>query len=329
MKKKAIGRILIFSIVLAIALSFTGCEAFLEFLAEEMLLTDVNGYVLDARAEAGATEWWVADATVTAHAESGTGFSATAAASAIVDSDGSYRLLNLPAGKYKITGEAAGYTFVPRYVDLSGDEMDLPPLIAYQSTSEAVVILVSWENTSIDVGGYLSYDDYDDELDDRFLIGPNEGTSYAEGSTNYINLDRSVSETDAPSVPRVESITVYDFPFAGAPTDDIAVDPEMLPSHQLRYYVRIDNPSDTLSLTGWDGNEGAAFAQVDIMYNNEHLGVWELPYNTAETVLHVATIERLSDTEYDYRFWIYSAGNANYGLRGLGENLVVPVDNIR
>jgi len=324
MKKKATRRSLIFSIVLVIALSFTGCEAFLEYLAEEMLLTDVNGYVLDARAEAGATDWWVADATVQAYAESGTGFSATAAASAAVGSDGSYRLLNLPAGKYKITGTAAGYTFVPRYVDLSGDEMDLPPLIAYQSTSEAVVILVSWENTAIDVGGYLSYDDGTT----RHFIGPEEGASYIDGTNTYISLDRSVSETDASSVPRVESITVYDFPFQGDPTDDIAVDPDMLPSHQMRYYVRIDNASEVLSLTGWDGNQGAAFAQVDIMYNNEHLGVWELPYNTAETVLHVATIERLSDT-CDYRFWIYSAGNANYGLRGLGENLVVPVDAIR
>jgi len=336
-KRKKIKNLLIAVLAILIVLSFSSCEAFILYLAEELLLTDISGGVVNARSTTSDTDWFTSssdtlvDATIYAYPESGTGFAASTDYQGTVESDGSWYIYDLAPGRYKITGEKTGWTFVPRYVDVDGDDMVIPDIIAYEDDPDAVVILVSWENRDIDVDGYLSYFNGTD----RSSVGPTTDASYS----SHILLDREITGTYLETDPLVVTISIHDietFPDKGSPTDEIPIDPDFAPDHQMRYYVEIaDGSAETLSLTGYEGYAEAAFAQVDIMYNSEHYGSWELPYNTAENILHVLTVEAIdhtidgnADTTADY-FWIYSAGNANYGIRGLDYNVAIPVSEIK
>ncbi|MBN2049945.1 MAG: hypothetical protein JW760_05820 [Spirochaetales bacterium] len=329
MKAKTTRRILVFLMALLMVVSFTSCEAFILWMAEELLLTDITGKAVNAQATGAETEWWLSGtdslsgAAISLYAEAADGgFSSAASYTGYLGSTGAYTIYDIAPGRYKISGELTGWTFVPRYADIDGDDMVIPDLIAYRSVNNEVLIFVSWEDTSIDVDGILSYDT-DTSPGGRSFI-----TTSTPSYPGYINLDRSVAIPSDTSIPRVETISIADYPNPDVAHYDIAYDPDLLPYNQMRYYVKANG---TASLTGVDDGSNstkAAYAQVDVMYNAVHYGVWELPYNTLEDVLHVVTIDAV-DEGSSVSFTIYSAGNAGYGVRSLSPGGAVVVNALK
>lgn len=346
MKKRIlIGTLLVFA-SLALVIGISGCELTL------VLFSDIDGKVVNAKASGSSDSWWT-DGTYSTYGlevglypenSTGTGFSSTAADTDTVDSTGWYDLGNVSPGRYKLTGTGdsanADWIFVPRIVTLSGSGTVLPTLIAYPNPSGIhdtdVLLFVSWENVNHDLDAYLSYDE--DQTDG----GRSQISRWNTSSiTRDINFYRDIQEapTTPASYPRVETIIIDSFSKGGPKNDSTAIDPDAIPWNQMRFYVDCYNyAEDSITLTGEEGASPSAWGQVDVMYGNTHYGSWELPYNTAEEVLWVVTIDSVDDdvidgnfdTNHDY-FWIYSAGNANYDIKstmGSNEGIAIPVTDI-
>ena len=311
------------------SLSLTGCENSFLFPAAEDTRSDISGIVVNAQSEGETETWWLSGtdslegASIKVYAKSSTvGFSSIPEEhTGTVDDSGTYCIHDLDPGRYKICGELEGWTFIPRYLVIEGDDITASDLIAFRSVENAVIILLSWVDESFDVDGLLSYDDTDDGDNSNRNIISIDNPSYSP----YLSLDRSVASDS--EMPLIESISISSFPHKGLNWKDTAIDADDIPVNQLRYYVTATGTDG--SLTGVDdgeNSENAAYAQIDVMYNDSHCGVWEVAYNTGETTLHVLTIDALTDDTFS----IYSAGNADYGIKSIiTGNSFVPVNFIK
>ena len=323
MKKLTLKAFLTVLLVFIAVFSFTGCDFLLETIIEG-LFTTVDGTVVNAKATGDTTEYWKAGdntlegASIKLYSYNKTSgsFSATADYSTTVSSTGSYSIAEVLVGKYKVVGEAAGWTFVPRVVDIAGEDVNLPTIMAYPEADEyTATILVSWEDEDLDLDSYLTY--YNGTSRDYIgYTGPGYNYSYiSDSSETILNYDRDVSLSTDASIPRVETITVVE-PLNSAPFfGDDTLDSDGIPYNELRFYVKLYNTDDG-SLTGLDADSGSkksAFAQVDVMYQGasgtdaEHFGSRELPWNTDENLLHVVTFKGQDSGTY-YYYDITSAG---------------------
>ena len=259
-----------------------------------------------------------------------------------VGSDGSFTFYYLPTNRYKLTGVKDGWTFVPRYIDISGDGSDLPDLLAYPTADAGVITLVtSWEDTDIDVDAILTYGEpetdtttINDWTTDLNVQNPALGTRTKiswkyPGSTDGIQLDRDVASATAgiestrtdESVPRVETISIYNDDWLD--DGDVAYlyvdsffDEELVSDWDTVYLG-----DDYQSLTGEEGTYASAYAQVDVMFGTTHYGTWVLPWNTSETTIKVLRIDYdtddYDDITGDKDFMIASASNADLQYGGL------------
>ena len=324
MTKLSLKKIITFLILGILVLGFTGCEWLFEA-AIEGLYTTVDGEVVNAKLQSTSDlDYWKSDsdtlvgATISLYKyDEDTGlFEATAKYEDEVDNSGEVHFSEVYVGKYKVDGEKTGWTFVPRVVDIAGDDVNLPNIMAYPDAPDnSFTILLSWQNDDIDLDSYLTFYDGTSTRNKVYYSNP----TYNSG---LITLDRDITESTSAGIPRIETTTLMvpatstsEGFFTSSGTT------EGIPDYQLRFYVDAYSAASdpSVSLTGMDGTKSSAFAQVDVMYVNTdisfgplgplHYGSWEIPWNTAENVLHVLNFETYGGGTSSWGYDVMSAGN--------------------
>ncbi len=329
-KKKAIFSTALILVIAAIIFIATACDIYFYYY-------DYSGVAVNVKSEGDSTTYWKdgdytlagASAKLFAYNSDNGTFSSTADYTAEVSSSGSFTFSQIPTGKYLLTGSDSSsyWTFVPRFIEISGDGGALPDLFAYPAADAGVfTIITSWENAAIDVDSILTYGESDGSTTDDWtdaLKNPATGHrtkiySGARGSTDGIYLDRDVysstygPETTSSTIPRVETISIYSGVTSWLDIADV-----------MYFYVDSywDDEEDEISgydtvpyqsLTGLTGEYASAFAQVDVMYGNEHYGTWVLPWNSAEDTLQVLRLD-YNGTD----LIVASAGNADDAYGGI------------
>lgn len=332
-----------FSIItVLLLLTFASCDLVEEVLTE-VFFTDVRGDVVNAMADADSTEYWKDDATndlvgatISFYRRGADGtYSTTADSTTTVSSTGSFGLVNLLMGEYKITGSKTGWVFVPRYVNISGEDMDLPPVIAYPTQGDdTVVILLSWEDTDLDLDAIVTYydgsgRDYIGYLDSATIaannldVGSITVSNFNDGdalnASCPITRPRDIQSSTLATIPRVETIVIpwsdtasYLGDISGTVNSTNGV-----PNNQLKLYVNCY--SSALSLTGLDEGTDAdvpfSGAQVDIMYTDfngatAHYGGATVPWNTDSMILQMAEIN--VDVTDGFNINVFSASVYDY-----------------
>ncbi|WP_028974462.1 beta-sandwich domain-containing protein [Spirochaeta cellobiosiphila] len=235
-----------------------------------------------------------------------------------LSSGGSYTFNGVENGTYKLTGELSGYTFVPMYVDITGSNTILPDLIGYQTPSNStdILIFLQWDNTDYDLDLKLSAPS---GASSRTVV-ESSSPSQTSGSAN-LSLKRDVKAPydltgskegyngTSSSEPRVETIRISGTPYYNSSAGDV----NGVPQDEVRIYIdsygrlKSDGTFDTNNqyITGLTDNSiPAADARLFIMQGSTLYGTWEVPFDTAETTLHVASIKYAAG-----QVLIYSAGN--------------------
>ena len=320
MKNTTKKKITLFATLAVLLLFIIGCEISVDDGTITFTLSSYTGKAVNVKA-AGTTEsyWKVSDtvtlegAVVSIYAyDSSTGAYSTAAAdtkTATVSSTGTFTFSSLEPNMYKLTAVKTGWTFVPRYIEISGSGTEFPDLLAYPTANAGQITLIaSWNDTDIDVDAILTYGEINGTTQDWSTVAgvqnpdPGERTKIyqgAVGSTSGIKLDRDIysavygdptSTTDKTPVgiPRVETITIYN--------SDWLTDGDVLFFYIDSYWDSeegITNPAAIpyQSLTGEEGAYASAYAQVDVMYGTTHYGTWVLPWNTSEDTLKILAID--------------------------------------
>lgn len=267
--------------------------------------SDVQGTVVNVLNDASVSTYWndaasgktLVGSTISFYPlDSGGTYSSTAEATAVVNSSGNYLIEGLPMGNYKVTGEMNGWHFSPRYIDTFGSDYAMPALMAYPNQgNDVIVIMLSWEDTSLDLDGLLTY--YNGTA--RDYVGYLSNTSSAAssfssyGSKNTspadcsIELVRDVQATADPSIPRVEAITIdYN---AAAPFLDAVGTSSGIANDTLMYYINCYTSGSTITGIDTSGPDAEPFhrVQVDILYTDfdgatDHYGGFPVPWNTSE-----------------------------------------------
>ncbi|MDA3850460.1 MAG: hypothetical protein PF447_04240, partial [Spirochaetaceae bacterium] len=185
-------------------------------------------------------------------------------------------------------GEKDGWVFVPRYVNITGEAMEMPPVSAYEvptlvsgSLGELVIVL-SWEDVTVDLDGIITYPESSNTRNYIGYIGDSDiTTSFTQAGTRALSSDVPITRprdvttpTSTPvstpaDIPRVETIRIPWSDSAFYVKDVIAdtiTEQDGVANNELRYYVNCWTP--TRSLTGIDSDStDKAFsnAQVDVV----------------------------------------------------------------
>lgn len=261
---------------------------------------DVDGKAVNVQASKSDTTWGsVLSGTAVTLKDTSNGDTYNAT----VSSFGNFGFDGLPVGEYRMTASKSGWAFVPRVVDITGSEAQLPPLLGFQPVSDSIYIITEWKNVSVDVDSTLVIDDDNATLQasldgtELAIVGPADSSSY--GST--VILDRDISPTEiAKGLPAVETIRIVSNPFGDK-------------TGWLKFYLNAykDGTTSSGELTG---NSSASIkdaqATVHVMQGTTHLGTFPVATETQETTLMVLAIKAYlngSNTEYAV------SSPANYG----------------
>lgn len=327
--KKNLGKAALSLILLAVLpFVFGACEI------TTIEYYDVNGKTVNARAAKSSTEWWksgtetLQGATITF-----TNLSTAKTRTATVGADGTYKLYDVEAGEYKITGSKTGWSFVPRDVELTGDGT-MPDLLAYMlgsAETDAVLIITEWKNRSIDVDSVLVIDDQDqDALDPANAATSNilatvGYTGYSGGAGAAVTsfggtpakaaLERDITEVELGSTttfyPAVETILIYSNPFSGTNN-----------TGWLRFYLSAFNTAagDLTGNSYASPSVKRAEPTVHVMQGAEHLGTFKLPVETQEQTVGILKI-KVTPVSGGTSYAIMSFGNlGGETFKSLGNN---------
>lgn len=297
------------------------------------VFSDYSGKAVNVKAAGDSTDFWKdSDSTSStatlegavislyAYNSDNEAYETTAYMTATVTELGYFTFLSPIPGSYKVTGSKTGWTFVPRYIDISDNGAASQEIYAYP-TVETVdgtdyeaeyTIIASWQNASMDVDLTLTYGDPGAATtlpwDTGYGATPDVNTRYriyygidpiaGIGSRDCVYLNRDVKGDSASSIPRVETISIYsaDWFYNG----DV-----------LKVYI--DAPESDEVLTGniytGDGADSAAsaYVQIDIMKGSDYMRTYYSPLYSNEDTIEVF------DIEYDSNvFTFHSANSAVY-----------------
>lgn len=315
----------IIGLITVAATLFVSCGDIL-VTSEVLVYTNVKGNTVNVMASADSSDYWKGSGTETLEGAvlkfypintNGT-YSSIPSNTVTVRSDGSYNEGAIGMRKYKIQGEKAGWVFVPSFVNISGEDMTLPPISAYQDTEkDRIVILLSWEDTDLDLDAITTYYDgysrdyvgYLDSSADVVTPFAKQGMRNQSVTNNVpISRPRDIKSDTKTTVPRVETMVIKwndDAPYLGNTglTEGVR-------NNQLRYYVHCY--SGNRSLTG-SSNEAFSEAQIDIMFtdwegNHIYKGGYKVPWHTSEDTLNMINIS----VDPEDGFVIYTGNGSVY-----------------
>lgn len=218
---------------------------------------------------------------------------------ATVASDGTYKVIDVPNGKYSISATQNGWTFIPITFVVSSTTKVAPDLLAFV-TAEAgtLTVVMTWENTARDMDLHMTWGTMNasasapnsNHLQSTQIVA---GADTKTGTGWTASLDRDVWGTLLTSTPLVETITLTASggtisPNAGGslPTAD-AVNNDQT----FRFYI--DAFNTTSGTTGDNASVPAVSpsgATLHFFQGSSHLGSYYAPFNTAERTLRIAKV---------------------------------------
>ncbi len=249
-----------------------------------------------------------------------------------VGSDGTWYLSGVNAGKYRITGSATGWTFIPMDIEISGFMSEVTTdVLAYPTPSgDPLMVIVRWTNELVDIDSHMIIDTDTDLTAYADHVYFNK-TSNTLPAADTVMLDRDVkyplsTSTSLNGYP-VETIRVTQNPFGSGSTG------------QLRYYLQsysyYNGTSQVTTNTTLTGDPTATYtgdadATVYVMLGTEHYGTWTMPIDTAEKTLGILKID-VSGTSTATNYVIKSFGNEGDAPKAIGSVSLSPVvvDEIR
>jgi len=282
---------------------FSGCQWFLDALGAGLF--SVTGTAVNVAQPVSSTEYWkgstdttltLANATITLTNV----YDATKNSSAVVGSDGSWTAANVAAGKYRITGEKTGWTFIPKEIEITGLLSSAEPILAFETpanTSE-ILIVVEWQRpesvAAIDVDSILVLDANTTGTGQSavFSSAYNYGASTIyDVPTRYsgsaITQDRDVYGATnlayTATTPLVETIRIKSNPWTTG-------------NGQLRYFL---NAFDSATLTGDSYGTTpipSTYATVTVMQPSSTatdglLGIFNIALDSYEKMLGIIKID--------------------------------------
>ncbi len=232
-----------------------------------------------------------------------------------VSSSGSYSFLDLPDGRYRVTGSKTGWTFIPQLYNATGSTSgSAPDIFAYPAeASTTITVAMAWDNINYDIDLVATYGPnnegeipYDDPSSSREIVDFANRNSTSQGY--QLTLDRDVQESDSSNVPRVETMTIISTSSAypNGNTTSFRADG----NEELRFYANSFIP--TGGLTGATTEDVApAYVTLYVMLGSEHYGTWYAPIETLEQTIHFINIALWNDANASgqKKSTIFSAGN--------------------
>ncbi len=231
-------------------------------------------------------------------------YSATADYTADVENDGTFTFYSPISNRYKLTATATDWIFVPQYIEITNNGAAVKDLYAFPKTGAGeYTIVASWENIAMDVDLTLTYGPAGEtttnlwETGDTYAVGERLRIGYGNlGSSACITHDMDIKADDDSSVSRVETMSIYNASWLNN-------------GDTIKVYLDTAYAADVL--TGLEGTEPSAYAQVDLIKyssgTSEHYGTWYIPWNTYENTIQVMEILYAAGT-----FTIYSANSADW-----------------
>lgn len=325
MKSKQSRFILVIA-CLAMALSLSACQGFWEAFGAGLF--SVTGTAVNVAQPAGSTTVYKGTADSSKSLVGATitltnVYDSSKSRTAVVASDGSWVATDVSAGKYRLTGTASGWTFIPKEIDITGIMQKAEPILAYETPTNKseIMIVVEWKRptsvAAIDVDGILVIDaaplgvgeaavftnDFDYHASTKYTV-PVRYTDSAK-----ISLDRDVYKPEhlasTATTPLVETIRIKQNPWGTG-------------TGQLRYYLNAFN-SETLTGDSFGTVPVAStYATVTVMQpshieTNGLLGIFNIALDSYEQTIGVVKIDvgySGTTTSYTVKSW----GNNGSGV---------------
>jgi len=322
-------KVLKVAITLVIALtvaSFSGCQAFLDALGAGLL--SVSGTAVNVAQPVASTEYWkgstdttltLAGATITLTNV----YDATKSTSATVDSYGDWTASDVSSGKYRITGSKAGWTFIPKEIEITGILSSSEPILAFETPSNTseILIVVEWQRptsvAAIDVDSILVLDLGTTGIGQSAVFS--SAFDYGTDTTTYdvpiayvgsaVTQDRDVFGSAnlayTAVTPLVETIRIKSNPFGTA-------------DGQLRYFL---NAWDSATLSGDSFGTTpvpSTYATVTVMQpsavdTDGLLGIFNIALDSYEKTLGILKID-VDYTGSTTNYIVKSYGNLGSGV---------------
>lgn len=291
-----------------LALVAVGCDFLMKV---ELKFYSYDGRVVNAQAASDSTEYWKSGSDSLQGAQiTLTRTSDEATKTATVDSFGKYRIADIEAGSYRISGTHTGWAFVPRVVDVRGSDMTFPDLIAYPTSgaysASQILVIAEWENKAVDVDIKVVLDDSNTETyATTFDFATNPNCLYWNrktfGTPTKAQLDRDVTPAlITAGQPPIETFRIISNPFA----DNIGWIKVYLHAHS-------NTTTQTGEMTGDSGNDvKEARALVHVMQGTTHYGTFPVASETFESTLMAVKLNAKNATQYD----VYSPGGFGHGV---------------
>jgi len=321
------------TIVIALTVAtFSGCQWFLDALGAGLF--SLSGTAVNVAQPADSTEYWkgsedisltLADATITLTNV----YDSTETYSATVDSYGDWTALNVSAGRYRITGEKLGWTFIPKEIDITGMLQSAEPILAFETPANAseILIVVEWKRptseAAIDVDSILVLDEDNNGVAESAVYSADVNYNTASGYTVPVRYTASTYATPSLNVeldrdvwgdtylaatattPLVETIRIKSNPFGTTGNG------------QLRYYL---NAWSSATLTGDSFATTpipSTYATVTVMQpsataSDGLLGIFNIALDSYEKTLGVVKIDVAYTTVTEYT--VKSYGNEGSGV---------------
>lgn len=223
-----------------------------------------------------------------------------------IDGEGNFYFDGVSAGTYTLSGEKTGWAFIPIEVFIGGSFFALPDLLAFESGSGDVTVVLAWQDPDYDLDLIATYGSARSALSNEFTLSAASTDLTVESSGYQLTFDRDANLLNK-GTPRVETITINS---SGTAIDDSGT-PDA--GHEIRFYADLYDSEGSGVMTGDHASDiSSAYGYMHVMFGDSHYGSWELPLNTVEDTLHVLSAYVYLDTSgFDdvNAFDIYSAGN--------------------
>ena len=169
MKNTTMKKITLIAAISLLILFIAACTLSVDDGTITLTLSNYTGKAVNVKAAGTTTSYWKVSNTSTETIEGATvniygydkttgTYSTTVTKTTTVGSDGTFTFASLEPNKYKLVGTKTDWTFVPRYVEITGSSATFPDLMAYQTAAAGqITIITSWKNTTIDVDSILTY----------------------------------------------------------------------------------------------------------------------------------------------------------------------------